>query len=85
VGLRAAGRVPVRAGAKLFAGEDAQAPIGAVTSGSFGPSVAAPVAMGYAAANLAAPGTPLLAEVRGSRIAVTVCDLPFVPTRYKRS
>ena len=77
--------MPVRAGAELFSAEDAVAPVGTVTSGGFGPSVGAPVAMGYVSARLAAPGTPLFAEVRGSRVAVNVCELPFVATRYKRS
>jgi aminomethyltransferase len=84
VGLRPRGRMPVRAGAEIFADEHARAPVGAVTSGGFGPSVAVPVAMGYVAASLAVPGTPLFAEVRGSRVAVTVCELPFITTRYKR-
>ena len=83
VGLRAEGRLPVRAGAKLFGGDD-QTPIGDVTSGGFGPSVDAPVAMGYVTAGAAKSGNTLHAEVRGNRIAINVCDLPFVTTRYKR-
>jgi len=41
------GRAPVREGAKLFLGRDDTTPAGLVSSGGFGPSVAAPVAMGY--------------------------------------
>ncbi|HUI96214.1 MAG TPA: glycine cleavage system aminomethyltransferase GcvT [Xanthobacteraceae bacterium] len=84
VGLRPAGRAPVRAGAALFETETATIPAGAVTSGGFGPSLDAPIAMGYVARGAAATGTRLFAEVRGKRLAVTVCDMPFVPTRYKR-
>ena len=47
VGLRAEGRAPVREGALLFADATAGEPIGKVTSGGFGPSLNAPVAMGY--------------------------------------
>src|SRR3954447_18648827 len=47
VGLRAEGRAPVREGAKLYADATSQDAIGTVTSGGFGPSLNAPVAMGY--------------------------------------
>ena len=80
VGLRPEGRQPARAGAKLF---DADGnPAGEVTSGGFGPSAEAPVAMGYVPTALAAPGTTLFAEVRGNRLPVAVHTLPFVPHRY---
>jgi aminomethyltransferase len=82
VGLRPEGRAPMREGTELFAPDGT--PVGRVTSGGFGPSVEAPIAMGYVAAAHAAPGTPLLGEVRGKRLALTVCDLPFQPTTYKR-
>jgi aminomethyltransferase len=85
VGLRAQGRVPVRSGALLFAGHSAVEPIGRVTSGGFGPSVGAPVAMGYVPRALSARGTHVFAEVRGSRVPVEVTDLPFIPHRYHRS
>jgi len=82
VGLRPQGRLPVRAGSDLM---DVEGKIvGRVTSGGFGPTVGAPVAMGYVDAGLAAPETPLHAIVRGQRIGVTVSPLPFVATRYKR-
>src|SRR5262249_36137099 len=84
VGLRPEGRAPVRAGAPLFADESAAAPLGTVTSGGFGVSLNAPIAMGYVARDAAATGTRLFAEVRGKRLAVTVADMPFWPTRYRR-
>ena len=40
--------------------------------------------MGYVGAALATPGTRLEAELRGKRLPVTVCPLPFHPTTYKR-
>ncbi|HEU5274828.1 MAG TPA: glycine cleavage T C-terminal barrel domain-containing protein, partial [Xanthobacteraceae bacterium] len=84
VGLRPDGRAPVRAGAPLFADAGATAPIGIVTSGGFGVSLNAPIAMGYVRTDAAAPDRRLFAEVRGKRLAVTVADLPFVPARYRR-
>jgi aminomethyltransferase len=85
VGLRSAGRAPVRAGAKLFETAGTDNPIGEITSGVFGPSIDAPVAMGYVAAEQADPGTQLHAELRGQRVPITVCEMPFIPTRYKRN
>ncbi|WP_435167226.1 glycine cleavage system aminomethyltransferase GcvT [Falsirhodobacter sp. 1013] len=82
VGLLPEGRAPMREGVALFAADGT--PVGTVTSGGFGPSVAAPVAMGYVAAAHAATGTQLFGEVRGKRLPVTVAALPFVPASYKR-
>ena len=84
VGLRPEGRAPMRAGTPLFDAEDAAEPAGAVTSGAFGPSVEAPVSMGYVPAGLAAPGTRLWGELRGKRHAVTVSELPFRPASYRK-
>jgi aminomethyltransferase len=84
VGLKPEGRAPVRGGAPLFARDDDAAPIGAVTSGGFGVSLGAPIAMGYVPAALATPGKALFAELRGRREAVQICELPFLPSRYKR-
>lgn len=84
VGLLSNDRTVVRGGAALFADRSAVKPIGTVTSGGFGPSVNAPIAMGYVAASYAARDTGLFAEVRGNRVAVTVAALPFVPHRYRR-
>ena len=56
--------------------------IGEVTSGGFGPSVGAPVAMGYVASTHAAPGTPVMVEARGKTVPATVAKLPFVELRY---
>ncbi len=83
-GLRPEGRAPVRAGAPLFVADHGGEPVGSVTSGGFGPSVDAPVAMGYLPASLAEVGTRVFAEVRGKRLPVTVAELPFVSHHYKR-
>jgi aminomethyltransferase len=85
VGLRPEGRAPVRGGAPLFLAESDSTSAGIVTSGGFGVSLNAPVAMGYVPRETALPGTRLFAEVRGKRLPVTVSKLPFMPTRYKRA
>jgi aminomethyltransferase len=82
VGLRPGGRAPMREGTALFAAD--ATPLGAVTSGGFGPSVEAPIAMGYVATAFSLPGTALMGEVRGKHLPVTVTELPFHPTTYKR-
>lgn len=84
VGILPVGRAPVRDGVELFATEDGTA-VGAVTSGCFGPSVNAPVAMGYVPTEMAQPGTELLASVRGKMLPVKVVRIPFVAPGYKRS
>jgi aminomethyltransferase len=84
VGLKVEDRVPVRGGAKLYADEISANTIGTVTSGGFGPSVQAPIAMGYVDKTSATISKRIFGEVRGKRIALRVCDLPFVPHRYKR-
>ncbi len=59
-------------------------PIGTVTSGGFGPSLNAPVAMGYLPTSHAAIGSMVFAEVRGQRLPLRVSAMPFVPNTYKR-
>jgi len=84
VGLRPEGRAPVREGALLFADETSSQPVGTVTSGGFGVSLNAPVAMGYLPSALAAPGNLIFADVRGQRLPLRVAPMPFVPNTYKR-
>lgn len=84
VGLLAQGRAPVREGAPLFADATSTQPVGKVTSGGFGPSLNAPVAMGYVPTALSALDTKLFAEVRGQRLPLTVAAMPFVKNTYKR-
>jgi aminomethyltransferase len=84
VGLRTEGRAPVREGALLFADATSGEAIGKVTSGGFGPSLNAPVAMGYVPTASSAIDTKLFAEVRGQRLAVQIVAMPFVKNTYKR-
>jgi glycine cleavage system T protein (aminomethyltransferase) len=84
VGLKSEGRAPVREGAALFADETSTEAIGGITSGGFGPSLNAPVAMGYVPISLATLGAQVFAEVRGQRLPLKVAATPFVPNTYKR-
>jgi glycine cleavage system T protein (aminomethyltransferase) len=85
VGLKPEGRAPVRGGAPIYREEQGGTPIGIVTSGGFGVSLGAPIAMGYVPIAQATPASRLFSEVRGKRLPVQVCELPFVPLRYKRT
>jgi aminomethyltransferase len=84
VGLKAQGRAPVREGAPLFADAASSMQIGSVTSGGFGPSINAPVAMGYLPTAHATVGELVFAELRGQRLPLRVAAMPFVPNTYKR-
>jgi aminomethyltransferase len=83
VGLRPEGRAPMREGTEIYARTDGGAPIGRVTSGGFGPSIEAPMAMAYLPATLA-EGDTVYGDVRGRRLPAVVAALPFHPTNYKR-
>lgn len=80
VGIRPDGRAPARAGTEMAAVDDTVA--GSITSGSFSPTLGAPVAMGYVRRDLATDGTPLALLVRGQRLPAEVAPLPFVPHRF---
>jgi aminomethyltransferase len=84
VGLKPEGRAPMRHGVPLFKSAEDETQIGFITSGGFGPSVGAPVAMGIVADGLHDPGTVLYGELRGKRLPITVTSLPFTPANFKR-
>lgn len=84
VGLRPEGRAPMREGTPLFAQATGGEAVGHVTSGAFGPTIEAPMSMGYVPQALAAEGTELYGEVRGKRLPVRVAKLPFTPATFKR-
>ncbi|MFN7056040.1 glycine cleavage system aminomethyltransferase GcvT [Hyphomonas sp.] len=81
VGILPLERAPAREGTEIQLNGET---IGLVTSGGFGPSVNAPVSMGYVAAAHAAPGTKIDLIVRGKARPAEIAPLPFVPNRYKR-
>jgi aminomethyltransferase len=83
VGIAPEGKAPVREGAAIndiVTGRQ----IGVITSGSFGPTMNAPVAMGHVETAFATPGTKLAVDVRGRALPASVAELPFVPHRYHR-
>ena len=82
VGLMGNSKAPVRAGTELV--DDRGQPVGLVTSGTFGPSVAGPIAMAQVSTEHAALGSEVFALVRGKKLPMTVSKMPFVPQRYAR-
>lgn len=83
VGLRPEGRAPMREGVELAVAEGGE-PVGKITSGGFGPTLGAPVAMGYVPTEHSAPDTQLYGLLRGRSVPVTVSTTPFVESGYKR-
>lgn len=82
VGLLGEGRAPIREGAELF--NEAGDKIGVITSGSYGPTIGKPVAMGYVATAYSSLETKIFAEVRGKKLAMIVSRAPFIEQRYFR-
>ena len=82
VGLLPQERTPVREDAEIV--DEAGNTIGRVCSGGFGPTLGAPVAMGYLDTAHSALETPVWAIVRGKRVAMKVSKMPFVAQRYYR-
>ncbi|MBS0564178.1 MAG: glycine cleavage system aminomethyltransferase GcvT [Proteobacteria bacterium] len=83
VGLRPEGRAPMREGTQVYAAAVGGDPIGAITSGGFGPSIEAPMAMAYLPAALT-EGATVYGDVRGKRLPAVIAPMPFHPTSYKR-
>ncbi len=83
VGLRPDGKAPAREGVEIA--DKAGRVIGRITSGGFGPSLNAPIAMGYVDSKFASDGTEIDLMVRGKAMPARVVPMPFFPHRYKRS
>ena len=82
VGILPEGKIPVREGAELLAGDGRH--IGKITSGSYGATVGRPIAMGYVETEYAKPGGEVHALVRGKPLPCRVAGLPFVERHYYR-
>ena len=80
VGVKPLGKIIAREGVKIFSKDDQE--IGSVTSGTFGPSVNRPIAMGYVKLNFSKPGTKVLLEVRGKKYEANISELPFYKKNY---
>jgi aminomethyltransferase len=81
VGIALKDRAPAREGTEIAVNGEV---VGVVTSGGFGPTVGAPIAMGYVPTALAKPGTALELLVRGKARAAEVAKTPFAPHRFYR-
>ena len=82
VGIQPEGRAPAREHTKI---QDMDGNvIGEITSGGFGPTAEAPVAMGYVARNFTKAGTPIQLIVRGKPRPAKVVKMPFAPHNYFR-
>jgi aminomethyltransferase len=79
VGILPEGRIIAREGTKIFSMEGEE--IGKITSGTFGPSVNASVAMGYINSDSSGVGNKIKIEVRGKKYDAKISQLPF----YKKS
>ncbi|WOF73112.1 glycine cleavage system aminomethyltransferase GcvT [Parvibaculaceae bacterium PLY_AMNH_Bact1] len=82
VGIRPEGKGPAREGTEVV--DTNGNVIGTVTSGGFGPTANAPVAMGYVTKEFAKKGTPLTLMVRGKPRAAEVVAMPFIEKRYRK-
>lgn len=83
VGLVAEGKRAGRAGYRVLQGATGSElrEVGEITSGALSPTLGHPIAMAFVAPAASEPGTELLIDVRGTRIAATVTALPF----YRRT
>jgi aminomethyltransferase len=79
VGIKPEGRIIAREKTSIFSKDNKN--IGEVTSGTFGPSVQAPVAMGYVENSFSKIDTKVFLEVRGKKYPASISNLPF----YKKS
>ena len=82
VGILPEGKAPARAHTEITDADGKV--IGEITSGGFGPSLGAPVAMGYVDKASSGDGTHLNLIVRGKALPARVAPMPFVPHRYHR-
>ncbi len=82
VGIQPDGRAPARQGVEIQSAEGT--PIGQITSGSFGPTVGGPVAMGYVSKGHGEPGETVNLIIRGKAQPARIVALPFVTQNYKR-
>jgi aminomethyltransferase len=58
--------------------------IGEVTSGTFSPTLKAPIAMGYVETKSAKAGTEVLLKIRNKMQKAQITKMPFVESRYYR-
>ena len=82
VGIKPLGKIIAREGTKIFSSSDEE--IGIITSGTFGPSVQSPVAMGYVKNKFSKIDSKIILEIRGKKYDAVVSKLPFYKKNYVR-
>ncbi len=82
VGLRPEGRAPAREGTQITS--IAGGKIGSITSGTFGPTLGHPIAMGYVTREHASEGASVNLIVRGKPLPARIVKMPFVEKRFHR-
>ena len=82
IGIKPSGKIIAREGTKIFSVDGQE--IGSITSGTYGPSVNGPIAMGYVKYNFSKSKTNILLEVRGKKYNAQVYELPFYKKSYVR-
>ncbi|MDC3243188.1 glycine cleavage system aminomethyltransferase GcvT [Candidatus Pelagibacter sp.] len=80
VGIKPEGRIIAREKTSIFSEDNKN--IGEITSGTFGPSVQAPVAMGYVENSFSKIDTKVFLEVRGKKYPAIISNLPFYKKNY---
>tara|TARA_B100000575_G_C22969686_1_gene559821 strand:- start:92 stop:928 length:837 start_codon:yes stop_codon:yes gene_type:complete len=80
VGIKPEGRIIAREKTKIY--DQSHFHIGEITSGTFGPSVNGPVAMGYVENKFSEKDTKVFLEVRGKKHPANICGLPFYKKNY---
>jgi aminomethyltransferase len=79
VGIKPEGKLIAREKTKIY--DETDTLIGEITSGTYGPSVNGPVAIGYVQKEYSKKDTKVLLEVRGKKYPANISGLPF----YKKS
>ena len=80
VGIKPQSRVIAREATKIF--DEKNNEIGKITSGTFGPSVKIPIAMGYVKNGHSKSNTRVFLEIRGKKVSANICKLPFYQKNY---
>ncbi len=80
VGIQPEGKIIAREKTAIFSEDNKN--IGEITSGTFGPSVKAPVAMGYIDKSFTKINTKIFLEVRGKKHPASIINLPFYKKNY---
>tara|TARA_Y100000590_G_scaffold426548_1_gene535762 strand:+ start:2071 stop:3177 length:1107 start_codon:yes stop_codon:yes gene_type:complete len=80
VGIKPEGKIIAREKTAIFSEDNKN--IGEITSGTFGPSVKAPVAMGYIENSFSKINTKIYLEVRGKKYPASISNLPFYKKNY---